>query len=65
MMAMENEARFTRQRGYPRHAVDAFSLSPSAIARGSLEIVVVVLIQTSKVSTPLTAKCLAGISRFG
>jgi hypothetical protein len=29
------------------------------------EIVVVVLIQTSKVSTPLTAKSLAGINRFG
>jgi hypothetical protein len=29
------------------------------------EVVVVVLIQTSKLSKPLTAKCLAGINRFG
>jgi hypothetical protein len=36
---------------------------PSCVGR--FETVVVVLIQTTKVSTPLTAKCLAGISRFG
>jgi hypothetical protein len=36
---------------------------PSCVDR--FEIVVVVLIQTIKVSTPLMAQSLAGISRFG
>ena len=63
MMTMGYEAGFTPQWGYPRQAVDAVSLSPLPSCVDRFEIVVVVLIQTTKVSATLIAQSLAGISR--